>query len=126
MNAAAATSPAPASDAWARHLACAAHRAAHDTQGPAPARRAGLGAPLSAQEAHRVQRYQDRLIAAVLARDRSALRDAKQAVLEAAFGGPGDTARGAGGASGSPAMRRALRELCWRMAGLVLPRQRGG
>ncbi|KQO24615.1 hypothetical protein ASF16_23025 [Acidovorax sp. Leaf78] len=78
---------------------------------------------MSMAEAQRVQRYRDRLMAAVQSQDRGALRSAKQDVLQAAFRSGSGVARPC--ANGSPAMRRALRDLCWRMAILVLPRQRG-
>lgn len=91
--------------AWAQHLAGAA------TQ-PQPA-------SLTAAEAARVQRYRDQLAAAVQRRDRGALHHAKQQVLNAAFR-PRDPHSGP--APDSPALRRALRELCWRMAALLLPR----
>lgn len=72
---------------------------------------------LSPAEAARVQRHHDRLMAALRARDRAALTSAKQDVLADAFGAPAPT---------SPALRRALRELVWRMAGLLLRRSRLG
>ncbi|WP_245960605.1 hypothetical protein [Simplicispira hankyongi] len=59
-------------------------------------------------EAQRVQRLHDQLLAALQARDRRALRSARQAVLEAALVQPG-----------SPAERSALRALAWRMAALL-------
>lgn len=74
---------------------------------------------MSSTEAARVQRHYDRLMLALRARDRAALFSAKQEVLEEAFGKP------APGTSASPALRRALRDLSWRMAGLLPPR-RGG
>jgi len=73
---------------------------------------------MSPTEAARVQRHHDRLMAALRSRDRAALSSAKQQVLEEAFGQP------APDAAASPALRRALRDLCWRMAGLLLPRRR--
>ncbi len=104
---------------WARHLMGAA--------GPAP-----TGVPaLSTAEAARVQRHRDQLIAALQAQDRRALLCAKQAVLDAAFrsnpplcaDSPGHQSDGNSAApQGSPALRRALRDLAWRMAGLLLPR----
>ena len=54
----------------------------------------------------------DRLLAALQVQDRAALEQAKQDVLQATCLPPG-----------SPALRRALRELSWRMAGLRLPRR---
>lgn len=73
---------------------------------------------MSPAEAARVQRHHDRLMAALRERDRAALSSAKQEVLEDAFGRPTP------GAAPSPALRRALRDLSWRMAGLLLPRGR--
>ena len=137
MNAAPAT-PTPAATAWARHLAgTACHEpGAHGEHGEhgahgAPGVREGLPQDTAAQpapalsmaEAQRVQRYRDRLMAAVRSQDRSALRSAKQEVLQAAFRGAADTDLAS---AGSSAMRRALRDLCWRMAILMLPRQREG
>ncbi len=63
---------------------------------------------LSPSEALRVQRLQEHLLAALQARDRMALRSARQAVLDAALAQPG-----------SPAVRCALRALAWRMAALL-------
>ena len=79
--------------AWTQHLA---------TPAPAPQ---GL---LTPAEALRVQRHHDRLLAALQARDRGALHDAKQAVLRAAYGQPG-----------TPALRSTLRMLVWQMAALL-------
>ena len=59
-----------------------------------------------------MQRHRDRLLAALQVQDRAALEQAKQDVLQATCLPPG-----------SPALRRALRELSWRMAGLRLPRR---
>ncbi len=64
-----------------------------------------------------VQRYHDRLLQALAAQDRAALRCAKQDVLKAAYATPP-------AGSMPAAMRRALRELAWRMAGMRLPRSR--
>ena len=100
--------PAPVPPPWAAHLART---------------RAGIATPLpglTPTEAARVQRHRDQLLAALQARDRVALGCAKQQVLAAAFCAPGEH-RGAD-AQDSPALRRALRELCWCMAALVLPR----
>ena len=124
MNAASST-PRPTATAWARHLAEAA---CHGPGGPGglPADAASPpppGTPLSMAEAQRVQRYRDRLMAAMQSQDRGALRSAKQDVLEAAFRSVTGDGRPC---AGSPAMRRALRDLCWRMAILMLPRQREG
>lgn len=125
MNAMAWTSMA-ATDAWTSHLAGVGDGGPVNTQDPL-----GVGArcpdtTLSMAEAQRVQRYRDRLIAAVQSKDRSALRNAKQEVLEDAFRSGAGPGRNDGCATGSPAMRRALRDLCWRMAGLMLPRHRSG
>lgn len=65
---------------------------------------------LPSHEAVRLHQLHDRLTAALLARDRTAMRSARQAVLHAALAQPG-----------SPALRRSLRGLAWRMAAL-LPR----
>ena len=88
--------------------------------------RAGIATPLpglTPTEAARVQRHRDQLLAALRARDRVALGCAKQQVLAAAFCAPGE--HRAADARDSPALRRALRELCWCMAALVLPRGPG-
>lgn len=95
----------PAS-AWARHLA---------TPQTHPA------AVLSDEEALRVQRYRDQLLTALQAHDRVALHSAKQAVLRAAYGRPGDA-----GTPASAALRAALRDLSWHMAILLLPRRCAG
>lgn len=74
-----------------------------------PARGEGL---LSAEEAQRVDHHRLQLFNALQAQDRQALQAAKQAVLDQAY------------RHGAPvALRRALRELSWHMAGLLLPRQ---
>lgn len=101
------TTPTP----WAAHLA-------HNSAGPITPLPG-----LTPTEAARVQRHRDQLLAALRARDRVALGCAKQQVLAAAFCAPGEH-RGAD-AQDSPALRRALRELCWCMAALVLPRGPG-
>ena len=88
---------AKAPEVWAHYLASAAAPA---TSG------------LSEGEALRVQRHRDRLLAALQVQDRAALEQAKQDVLQATCLPPG-----------SSALRRALRELSWRMAGLRLPRR---
>ena len=85
---------------------------------PAPA-----CAGLSDTEAQRLERHRQRLLHALQARDRVALGCAKQQVLAAAFCAPGE--HRATAAQDSPALRRALRELCWCMAALVLPRGPG-
>jgi len=82
-----------AANAWAQHLM--APVVVEQTQ-------------LPALEALRVQRLHDQLFAALQARDRTALRSARQAVLDAALVQPG-----------SPAERSALRALAWRMAALL-------
>ncbi|WP_298208489.1 hypothetical protein [Acidovorax sp.] len=94
------------STTWALHLA----------QNPA----APVTPTLTAAEAERVQRHRDQLMGALGAQDRQALQSAKQQVLEAAFR-PRD-AQGPASAADSPALRQALRDLSWRMAGLLLPR----
>ena len=63
---------------------------------------------LSPAEAQRLARLHNRLLAALQANDRAALRCAKQEVLQAAFT-----------PAGTPALRRALRALVWRMAALL-------
>lgn len=110
-----------AASPWTRHLVGAAPAEAgnHCAGGAHVGPGQGQPAPtLSMAEAQRVQRYRDRLVAALQSQDRSALRSAKHEVMEAAF------RSGAEGSHGSAALRRALRDLCWRMAGLMLPRQR--
>ena len=107
---------------WAQYLAQA--QALTPPAGTGPAR----GTALTAAEANRVQRHRDQLMAALRSQDRLALHSAKQQVLDAAFcphrteadhshGGP------ASGAADSPALRRALRDLAWRTAALLLPRR---
>ena len=88
---------AKAPEVWAHYLASAAAPAASG---------------LSEGEALRLQRHRDRLLAALQVQDRAALEQAKQDVLQATCLPPG-----------SSALRRALRELSWRMAGLRLPRR---
>ena len=80
---------------WAQHL-----------MAPVTAQQAGL----SPAEALRVQRLHDRLLAAVQAHDRPALRSTQQEVLQAAVT-----------PAGTPALRSALRALVWRMAALLPP-----
>jgi hypothetical protein len=76
--------------------------------------------PLSEREAQRLERYRDRLLVALQSRDRAALSAAKQEVVRAAFTpAAGDHPLRA---PPSPALRQALRELVWRMSGLLLPR----
>ena len=86
------------------------HRAS--LHGPRPA---CSGPALSFAEAQRVQRYQDRLMRALAARDHQSLRRAKRRVLAAAY-----TPRRRGMAS--PAFRQALKQLSWLMAGMLLTR----
>jgi hypothetical protein len=95
---------------WAQHLVAPA------ADGGAAPWQPGL----SPAEAARVQRHQDRLMAALQAHDRVALLRAKQEVLADVYR-PG-TACDAQAATSSTALRGALRDLSWRMAGLLLPR----
>ena len=101
------TTPPLAAAAWARHLA-------------SPPGLTGLAPTLTLAEAERVQRHRDQLLAALRTHDRAALASAKQQVLDAAFS-PRD-ARSPAAAADSPALRRALRDLSWRMAAFLLPR----
>lgn len=94
----------PLAAPWAHHLV------AHATS-PVPGEMT-----LSPTEAARVQRHHDRLMAAWRAQDRLALHHAKQEVLDGAF------STVVAEVAPSPALRRALRDLSWRMAGLLLPR----
>lgn len=110
MRALAAPTPSTAPTAWARHLA----------QNLADPSAAPHRPTLTAAEAERVQRHRDQLLGALRAQDRLALHSAKQQVLEAAFR-PRD-AQGPVCTVDSPALRQALRDLSWRMAGLLLPR----
>lgn len=98
----------PLTTAWARHLASP----------PGPL---GLAPTLTLAEAERVQRHRDQLLAALRAEDRAALISAKQQVLDAAFS-PRDARSNPASAADSPALRRALRDLSWRMAAFLLPR----
>ncbi len=84
-----APAPGKAAMAWAQHL----------TAPPV------VAPTLSPQEARRVQHYQERLYAALQARDRCALRAAQQEVLHSAYA-----------AQTPPAFRQALRLLAWHMA----------
>ena len=88
---------------WGQHLVGAN---AGDAQPPRPS-----ATGLSAAEAQRVERYRQRLLSALRAQDRRALQTAKQAVLRSAYREPA-----------TAALRRALRELSWCMAGMLLPR----
>ena len=89
------TAPTATVDAWARDLL-------------APALAGQPALPPS--EAADVQCQHDGLMAALQAHDRAALRSARQALLCAALVQPG-----------SPALKRSLRSMAWRMAAL-LPR----
>ncbi|MCJ0765149.1 hypothetical protein [Variovorax terrae] len=71
-----------------------------------------MPAALTEAEARCVQRYYDRLLAALQARDLLALHDAQQVVLRAAYR-----------SRARPALRRALKELTWRMAGYIAGKQ---
>lgn len=82
--------------------------------GEQPCGAATSPAPLSPEEAARLERYRDRLLAAWEARDRDALRTAKQAVLRTARMRP----------MSSPGFTQSLRMLAWRMAALRLERPR--
>lgn len=107
----------PALRTWAVHLAQGPGGAGPATPAWAPT--------LTAAEATRVQRHRDQLMSALRARDRVALVSAKQQVLEAAFC-PREAPGSASAATApSPALRRALRDLSWRMAALLLPRSPG-
>lgn len=107
---------------WAQYLAQAQALTPPTSTGPA------RGPALTAAEAARVQRHRDQLMAALRSQDRLALHCAKQQVLDAAFCplrpesdlDPGGSVTGA---ADSPALRRALRDLAWRTAALLLPRR---
>jgi hypothetical protein len=99
---------------WARHLA-----------GPVNGAMQPPKTALTPAEATRVQRYRDQLMDALRAQDRSALRSAKQKVLEAAFCPREACDDQAGPVADSPAVRRALRDLSWRMAAVLLVRGPG-
>ena len=118
MNAAAQTTR------WAQYLAQAQTLTPPASDSPA------RGPALTNAEAARVQRHRDRLMAALRSQDRRALQCAKEQVLDAAFcprSADADHPHGepAGVAADSPALRRALRDLAWRTAGLLLPRHPG-
>ncbi|WP_415267308.1 hypothetical protein [Acidovorax sacchari] len=81
---------------------------------PGTAQASAAPVPLRPAEAARLARYRDQLLAAWDARDRDALRTAKQAVLRTATTSWGAT----------PAFARAIRQLAWRMAALRLARSR--
>ena len=75
---------------------------------PAPA-----CAGLSETEAQRLEHHRQRLLHALQAQDRRALHPAKQALLRSAYRRP------------APApLRRALRDLSWWMAAMLLPLRR--
>ena len=86
--------------AWARHLTA-----------PVAAPHTGL----SPAEALRLQRLHDRLLTALQANDRAALRSTRQEVLHAAFT-----------PAQSPGLRTALHALVWRMAALLPAARRRG
>ncbi len=107
----------PALRTWAVHLAQGPGGAAPATPAWAPT--------LTAAEAARVQRHRDQLMSALRARDRVALVSAKQQVLDAAFCPHEAPGTASAATTPSPALRRALRDLSWRMAALLLPRSPG-
>lgn len=132
------TPPQPAAPRWAQHLANT------NAIGSIP-HTGARQPPLTTAEAARVQRHHDLLMAALRTQDRLALMRAKQALLDEVYrpqevhrgnsvhGGHNDhEAREMPGASGcemaicgaaeSPALRRALRDLSWRMAALLVAR----
>ena len=111
---------------WAQYLAQA--QALTPPASTGPARGAARGPALTAAEAARVQRHRDQLMAALRSQDRLALHCAKQQVLDAAFcprrpEADLDPGGAVAGAADSPALRRALRDLAWRTAALLLPRR---
>ena len=75
---------------------------------PAPA-----CAGLSETEAQRLERHRQRLLHAMQAQDRRALHTAKQALLRSAYRRPA-----------TAPLRRALRDLSWWMAAMLLPLRR--
>ena len=75
---------------------------------PAPA-----CAGLSETEAQRLERHRQRLLHALQAQDRRALHTAKQALLRSAYRRPA-----------TAPLRRALRDLSWCMAAMLLPLRR--
>jgi len=75
---------------------------------PAPA-----SAGLTETEAQRLERHRQRLLHALQARDRRALNTAKQALLRSAYRRPA-----------TAPLRRALRDLSWCMAAMLLPLRR--
>lgn len=95
----ASASPSPAPEGWRQ-----ARRMLPTVTGPA----------LSRAEAQRVQHYHDRLMQAVQAQDAAALRQAKQEVLQAAYGRR---------LPATPPLRQALRRLSLLMAALRLYRR---
>lgn len=125
-----------AAPAWAQHLAATATATATDSL-----RHNGTPASLlTTAEACRVQRHHDSLMTALQDEDRLALVRAKQNVLNEAYqpqrsydergrykapgAADGEGARTCG-ADNSPALRRALRDLSWRMAAWLVPRSAG-
>ena len=107
---------------WAQYLAQAQALTPPASTGPA------RGPGLTAAEADRVQRHRDPLMAPLRSPARLPSHSAKQQVLDAAFCprrpeaglDPGGAVTGA---ADSPALRRALRDLAWRTAALLLPRR---
>ena len=75
---------------------------------PAPA-----SAGLTDTEAQRLERHRQRLLHALQAQDRRALNTAKQALLRSAYRRPA-----------TAPLRRALRDLSWCMAAMLLPLRR--
>lgn len=75
---------------------------------PAPA-----SAGLTETEAQRLERHRQRLLHALQAQDRRALNTAKQALLRSAYRRPA-----------TAPLRRALRDLSWCMAAMLLPLRR--
>lgn len=75
---------------------------------PAPA-----SAGLTETEAQRLERHRQRLLHALQAQDRRALNTAKQTLLRSAYRRPA-----------TAPLRRALRDLSWCMAAMLLPLRR--
>ena len=75
---------------------------------PAPA-----SAGLTETEAQRLESHRQRLVHALQAQDRRALHTAKQALLRSAYRRPATVP-----------LRRALRDLSWWMAAMLLPLRR--
>ena len=76
----------------------------------APSPRIGAGPHAAAQ---RLERHRQRLLHALQAQDRRALHTAKQALLRSAYRRPA-----------TAPLRRALRDLSWWMAAMLLPLRR--